>query len=167
MQGGYPGYPPQQHPGYTQQYAAPPGHPGSYNVSLLWFHARARLPIQPAFRGGASAPRLPVAQIPHVCVGAAGAGGPRRGRRGAWPAGAARYAPAGTNSEKYPLQALHSKQTRALTFQNFGAAPAAAAPGTASAVAPDPSAETPWIRRVSQGRSPHSPPPDGPRPRHP
>ena len=43
MQGGYKGYPTHQNPSYTQQYAAPPGHPGAYNVSLcVVMHARAR-----------------------------------------------------------------------------------------------------------------------------
>ena len=56
-QGGYPGYAPQQHPGYMQQYAAPSGHPGAYNVSVCVVSctrappnpACFRVPIQPAF----------------------------------------------------------------------------------------------------------------------
>jgi hypothetical protein len=82
------GYP-HQHPGYPQQYAAPPGHPGAYNVSV-------RAPRRACGRSRAWRPRghaRPRRRISHAAAGLAGGGGARRGR-GARAADAIRHAAA-------------------------------------------------------------------------
>ncbi len=105
MQGGYTGYPPHQHPGYTQQYAAPPGHPGAYNVSLcLVSCTRARLALLPAFRVGERTalqwPGFLTSEWAHQVPGGRGGAAVGRGQ----PVPHAMHSQA-QNSEQYPLQA--------------------------------------------------------------